>query len=251
MTNETTPTGGPGRTIPENILRAADAIIAYPEAYEGYALILAKFLRDSWPSIPSAPQGDPSPAPAGDPLAVRGAFLAGFKKACDIFGEGRVPKGNIFASIETKAWLESKPELTVAPAYTGTVQAPAAVLFPYLSAAEADKDPHWSKCGKCGSYIFHRWNHCPDCATPRAGAPSAGRPMTWTREAPKVQGWYFQRANQNMSPIQWEVFWVEPDRGFFSPYGEDYEAFPDGFEWAGPIPDPEDERSESGGEQCQ
>ena len=47
------------------------------------------------------------------------------------------------------------------------------------------------------------------------------------------------------------VFWVEPDRGFFSPYGEDYEAFPDGFEWAGPIPDPEDERSESGGEQCQ
>lgn len=42
-------------TIPERILRAADAIVAYPEAYTGYPLILAKYLRDSWPSIPAAP----------------------------------------------------------------------------------------------------------------------------------------------------------------------------------------------------
>jgi hypothetical protein len=62
--------------------------------------------------------------------------------------------------------------------------------------------------------------------------------LAWTRETPKVPGWYFRRVNQNASPIQWEVFWCEPDRGFFSPYADDYEAFPKGFEWAGPIPEP-------------
>ncbi len=46
--------------IPEAILRAADAIIAYPEAYEGFALLLAQFLRDSWPAIPEA---KPEPQP--------------------------------------------------------------------------------------------------------------------------------------------------------------------------------------------
>ena len=48
----------PRETIPENILRAADAIAAYPEAYQGYPLILAKYLRDNWPSLPATPPTD-------------------------------------------------------------------------------------------------------------------------------------------------------------------------------------------------
>lgn len=53
-------TGAPDlrQTIPENILRAADAIVAYPEAYQGYPLIVAKYLRDSWPALPLQPAGD-------------------------------------------------------------------------------------------------------------------------------------------------------------------------------------------------
>lgn len=51
---------GGSSPIPENILRAADAIAAYPEAYKGYALILAEYIRSNWPSLPArVPPGPP------------------------------------------------------------------------------------------------------------------------------------------------------------------------------------------------
>ena len=62
--DQVSPEGGEARdTIPENVLRAADAIAAYPEAYQGYPLILAKYLRDNWPSIPKGPTGCDTPLP--------------------------------------------------------------------------------------------------------------------------------------------------------------------------------------------
>jgi hypothetical protein len=66
-------------------------------------------------------------------------------------------------------------------------------------------------------------------------------PLVWTKEKPTVPGWFYQRNPNHTSPIMWEVFWSEPDRGVFSPYSEDYEPFSDGCEWAGPIPQPQEE----------
>jgi hypothetical protein len=49
----------PRNLIPENILRAADAVIASPADYTGYPLVLAKWIRDSWPAISLPAAGDP------------------------------------------------------------------------------------------------------------------------------------------------------------------------------------------------
>jgi hypothetical protein len=93
----------------------ADRIADPHDRARAYYLGVVTGLEKARTALAPTPAGGTDQAPAGDPLAVRGAFLTGFKKACDIFGEGRVPRGNIFASIETKAWLEAKAELTKTP----------------------------------------------------------------------------------------------------------------------------------------
>lgn len=96
--------------------------------------------------------------------------------------------------------------------------------------------------------VVASWKRIKVSAQGAGGTPQA---PCWTREKPKVEGWYFLRnPHPDVSPTVVEFIMKDHEAGvmkWYSEYDEEWEPIFDGREWSGPIPEPVEAIKEGSG----
>lgn len=62
--------------------------------------------------------------------------------------------------------------------------------------------------------------------------------LVWSREKPKVDGWYWYASGGHTVGIEWVLVSASGRASWINMMTDESEPIPDGLEWAGPIPEP-------------